>query len=158
MRNTKFMPTAYNLEPIEESDLNLEQKFGLKSAEKHSTEDVPQPGASEDHEMVLEAVQEKEVVPAREKALEQIRQTVSAIQAEDTKTVTTVQQDTDELSNMEEEARISRLVNIALEKGPKHAFRVAIKLDDLYALDKLHDTLVEKLYDELVKKGFIRTE
>jgi len=153
--NIKPMPT-YNLEPIEESDLDLDRKFGSKSAEGFPAETEVQSEASENNRIGTEAVQEKETVQIREGALEKIRQNVSSFPSDDAST--TVQQDTDALADMEEESRVDRLVNIALEKGPKYAFRVAMRLDDLYVLDTLHDTLVEKLYDELVRKGFIRLE
>jgi hypothetical protein len=35
---------------------------------------------------------------------------------------------------------------------------VALRHEDLYTIDKLHDTLSGKLYDELVREGLIVLE
>lgn len=52
--------------------------------------------------------------------------------------------------------QVKHLVDLALDKGVTYAVKVAKKTDDLYVLDRLHDTLVEEdLHQTLVKKGLI---
>lgn len=54
------------------------------------------------------------------------------------------------------EARVTRLLSLADAKGPEHAVRVAMKINDFYVLDRIHDELPERFYDALVAKGTIK--
>lgn len=54
------------------------------------------------------------------------------------------------------ESRVTRLLSLAETKGPEHAVKVAIKLNDFYVLDRMHDEMAEKFYDALVAKGVIQ--
>ena len=67
--------------------------------------------------------------------------------------------DLEHLQTLEgEEQKIEQLVKLAHAKGLPHAVRVADRLKDYYALDMFHDTLVDNLYDQLVKEGLITKE
>lgn len=55
----------------------------------------------------------------------------------------------------DEESKIQKLLDLAATKGVVHAVNVARKLQDYYALDRMHDELVDKLYDGLLAKGLI---
>ncbi len=57
-----------------------------------------------------------------------------------------------ELKGEKKERQIKLLTDLAFEKGVIHATEVAEKLDDPYILDEFHDTLVDELYDYLVKQ------
>jgi hypothetical protein len=59
-------------------------------------------------------------------------------------------------SESDVESRVTRLLSIAETKGPEYAVRVAIRLNDLYVLDRFHDEMTERFYDALVAKGVIR--
>lgn len=55
----------------------------------------------------------------------------------------------------DEESKIQKLLDLAVTKGVAHAVNVARKLQDYYALDRMHDELVDKLYEGLLAKGLI---
>ena len=67
----------------------------------------------------------------------------------------TVSSDVGQLAHLEEKVKVERLLGIALDKGPEYAFRVALQLDDMYAVDVLRDTLANKLFSQLVEKGLV---
>lgn len=67
--------------------------------------------------------------------------------------------DTDDIAaTVDEESRIQKLLDLAGAKGVPHAVRVARSLKDYYALDRMHDDLVDKLYQGLLAKGLIDQE
>ena len=55
------------------------------------------------------------------------------------------------------EDQIQKLIDIAVKSNPKTALKVARALNSNYALDKMHDRLIdeEKLRAVLIQKGFI---
>lgn len=48
--------------------------------------------------------------------------------------------------------KLQRLVDLAFEHGILAAVTEARKLNDPYVMDAFHDALVDKLYDELVRR------
>lgn len=67
--------------------------------------------------------------------------------------------DLDHLQTLEgEEEKVEHLVKLAKTKGLVHAVQVAERLKDYYALDMFHDTIVDNLYDSLLKEGLITSE
>jgi hypothetical protein len=56
---------------------------------------------------------------------------------------------------VDEESKIRKLLDLAATKGVVHAVKVARSLRDYYALDRMHDELVDKLYEGLLAKGLI---
>jgi hypothetical protein len=65
--------------------------------------------------------------------------------------------DAQEIGALEsEEQKVDKLLDLATTKGLPHAVSVARKMKDYYVLDRMHDDLVDKLYDELVAKGLIQ--
>lgn len=140
---------VYNLEPIEED--------GTVSKEKPVDLEIESAGVIEQKD-ISESVLERGSEGTKEnyeKILERVKtQTQSSVEPSDS----LVKADILSVSSVDEEARIQKLVNIALEKNPEHAFKVAIELDDMYALDMLHDQLSHKLYQELVSKGLLKEE
>jgi|GEM_PF-2821211 len=143
------MPTTpYSLEPLEEdvSD-KLQEKF---QPEKRKEEE------SVAHESG-EVRTEQEVHGGSVEDF--LKETKAKIQAAPSSPVTQkVQNDIDAVSEEDESGRVSKLVVLAKAEGIAHAFEVALKLDDLYVVDRLHDTLSGKLYDELVQEGIISLE
>lgn len=141
----------YDLEPVEEVAVSPEKKTsglidratlkGLEvmSAPEAAVEKAPEVAKENSYEKVLERAQPQ-------------AQTQSAASTQ------ALSDDVQAVVSVDEESRIQKLVNIALEKGPEHAFRVAVELDDMYALDMLHDRLSHQLYDELVTKGLLKNE
>ena len=59
---------------------------------------------------------------------------------------------------IDEESKIQKLLHLAGTKGVVHAVKVARSLQDYYALDRMHDELVDKFYDGLLEKGLITKE
>jgi hypothetical protein len=145
-------PIKSNLEPIEESDLNLEEKF------KHGPVDFSGNGNSPESAPTVAIEREKpQEISAGEK------------DAAYGKILSKIQTPTDDV-NQEEvavdaqagvqktdaESQIQHLVDIAQQKGIMHAVRVARHMESNYVLDTFHDRiLADELHDALVKKGMI---
>lgn len=147
-RNFLCMP-VYDLEPIEEK--NVSEGDGISGLVDRKSladsETIPTP----------EATTETAKENSYEKILERA-QVQTQTQGQVLTPTLVLSDDAQDVVSVEEESRIQKLVNIALEKGPEQAFRVAVELDDMYALDMLHDKLSQQLYDELVSKGFLKEE
>ena len=58
----------------------------------------------------------------------------------------------------DEEDKVQHLIDLVVAKGLPHAVGVATKMKDAYALDRMHDELVDNFYQELLKKGIITEE
>lgn len=61
-----------------------------------------------------------------------------------------------ELKLLGEEEQVKHLSDLAFHKGIGHAVEVAQNLDNPYLLDKFHDTVIDRLYQELVKRGMLK--
>jgi hypothetical protein len=146
-----------NLEPIEDADLNLKNKF-LGNAEKTAVDgDKKEIGKKvETLEFGGEKVPErKEGAAEKEAAYSKILSKVKTPTAPVDETVTSDAKATSE--EMRAEAKIERLVHLAQHKGVIHAVKVARHLDDNYTMDEFHDRLMaDELHDALVLKGLIK--
>lgn len=140
-----------NLEPIEESDLDLKRKFSGESGEAGTFEKSSAP------EAVPETASErKEGAAEKDAAYSNILAKV--------KTQATLTDDTQIKKDAEEtyaqddlETKINTLVNLAEQKGVVHAVKVAKHMEDNFTLDEFHDRLLaDELHDALVKKGLIK--
>lgn len=60
-----------------------------------------------------------------------------------------LQDDAKELSSADEADRIEKLLKLADTKGVTHAVKVALALQDFYALDMMRDGLVERFHEKL---------
>lgn len=74
----------------------------------------------------------------------------------------TAQQDDDDLTQAlpkdDLEAQVQTLVKVALTGGIEQAIDNALKLNNPYVMDELHDTLVDHLYEQLVRMRKIEKE
>lgn len=52
----------------------------------------------------------------------------------------------------ETQKKLQHLVGVAFERGIMEAIREARKANDPYMLDAFHDAIVDKLYEELVRR------
>ncbi|MFA6974166.1 MAG: hypothetical protein WC238_05540 [Parcubacteria group bacterium] len=143
-----------NLEPIEDDDLDLKNKF-TGGVEKGEEAGVKKEKAAD---FVLEKKPEsrQEGVVEKDSAYNKILSKVQTqAQPADDKTVAT---DAHIIhSSDEEESKIETLIKLATTKGVVHAVKVARHLEDNYALDEFHDRLLgEELHDALLKKGLIK--
>lgn len=137
---------VYDLEPIEDVPVPSKDTALAGSVERVSVQEV---GVEE----------EKTPEVAKENSYEKILERASArSQVTPATASTAIRDDVVVVGSVDEESRIQKLINIAMEKGPEHAFRVAVELDDMYALDMLHDRLSHQLYEELVTKGLLKEE
>ena len=143
-----------NLEPIDETDLNLKEKFS-GGAEKPMEQNADKRDNKQEKVFVPEQKAErKEGQMEKEAVYGKILSKVSTASpvvyddiAEDAKKAG-LEQDA--------EGKINNLVNLAQLKGIPHAVKVAMHMEDNYILDEFHDRLLaDELHDALVKKGMI---
>ncbi|GBE16800.1 hypothetical protein BMS3Abin15_00624 [bacterium BMS3Abin15] len=140
------MPKS-NLEPINEKDLDLENKF--KGAKKESEDDVAK----------IEKEKPKEVAKAKResaygKILSKIKSRHTKIQDNSKERVESDAKNAFE--NTDAESQVQQLVDVAMNKGVIHAVKVAKHIEDNYVLDMFHDKLLaDELHDALIKKGLI---
>lgn len=134
------------MEPIEEKDLDMENKFSEKT-EKNSQE----------------TISSLEIKPERkEGAAEKDDSYAKILSKLKTQTVAAdddaVKNDAEATSQEKDaEAKINMLINLAQQKGVIHAVKVARHLEDSYTLDEFHDRLLaDELHDALVAKGLIK--
>lgn len=140
-----------NLEPIEDADLDLENKFKLKESAGKSAEAEPVKVEKETPKEESAA----EGARAYAKILSQVRRhPAGSLPLHEVKSdAESVYQKTDA------ESQIQHLVDLALNKGVIHAVKVAKHLEDNYALDMFHDRMLsDELHDALLKKGLIKED
>ncbi|MFA6383410.1 MAG: hypothetical protein WCX17_03230 [Parcubacteria group bacterium] len=143
-----------NLEPIEEADLDVKNKFtgnienpakpafeNKKEAEPFALEKLPEiraEGAAEKDQVYTQILSKvKTAVPHDDNSVASDAQDISVAQGE--------------------EAKIETLIKLATTKGVAHAVKVARHLEDNYALDEFHDRLLaSELHNALLKKGLIK--
>ncbi|MDD2766696.1 MAG: hypothetical protein PHH40_02965 [Candidatus Moranbacteria bacterium] len=61
-------------------------------------------------------------------------------------------------ATIDEESKVQKLIELAETRGVVYAVKVARSLGDYYALDKMHDELVDNLYEGLLAKGLIKKD
>jgi hypothetical protein len=144
-------PIKSNLEPIEESDLDLESRI------KRS--DVSMGGAESKEKPFFPVEQEKTVeVSSAEKdtAYGNILAKVQSNAADDIDEMQVSSDAKDAAGKTDAETQIQHLVDIAMQKGVAHAVKVARHMEDNYVLDSFHDRLLaDELHDALIKKGLL---
>jgi len=145
-----------NLEPIEDADLNLKNKF-LGDAEKMAAGGEKKEAGKKVESLVFgeKAPERKEGAVEKEAAYSKILSKVKTPTAPADDSVASDAKETSE--ERRAEAKIERLVQLATQKGVIHAVKVARHLDDNYTMDEFHDRLMaDELHDALVLKGLIR--
>jgi len=103
----------------------------------------------------LERKVEKE--PAKEevelKKVEELEEVFPSVAPSVTPTQQQIQEQVKQIKNLDRQNQVNVLCNLAFQKNLNFAIEVARSLDNAYVLDEFHDTLVDKLYQELIKKG-----
>lgn len=153
-----------NLEPIEESDLDLKSKFFGKTESLIKNEEKKEPAALEAKEIVNpEFLEEKKEVAEersieKEKTYSKILSKVKTSQGSTDEPADTVEVDAkDTAETATAEAKIDKLVKLAMTKGIVHAVKVAKHMEDNYVLDEFHDKLMaEEFHNALLEKGIIQ--
>jgi len=141
-----------NLEPINEEDLNLKDKF-LGGKELKKTTESPK----ENIIRVEKKPEKKEGIVEKEAAYSKILSKAPS-QAKKTQIVEDVAVDASTVNTgIDAESKIDNLVKLAETKGVAHAVKVAQHMEDNYTLDEFHDRLLgEELHKALVDKGIIK--
>ncbi|MDD3487545.1 MAG: hypothetical protein PHF35_04200 [Candidatus Moranbacteria bacterium] len=150
-------------EPIEQKDLDLGKK--ITEGNKESESVLAQPEKKENMP-VLEQTAETGGEKAEEKVSEKIETARQTIGAQAIKPAANVATDAQTVAQIQEyEKKVEKLMEIAVQKGPKHAIKVAQHMDkgkdpamaDNYTIDEIHDRLVEdELRKQLVQKGLLK--
>jgi len=142
-------PIKSNLEPIEESDLNLEKKIkegNVGSFEKK--EETPFSAERESHMEISAAEKDAAYGDILSKV-----QTSSSSNTDDNQVAFDAAQGA---MKTDAQTQIQHLVDIAMQKGVIYAVKVARRMEDNYILDSFHDRLLaEELHDALLQKGLI---
>lgn len=150
--------TKSNLEPIEESDLGLKEKFigGAKIEKKESAGgNVPELKTEEMHS-IEGGAERKEGAAEKEAAYSKILSKVSSASQAVKKEDVAADAETANVGT-DAESKIKNLVVLAQTKGIPHAVKVARHMEDNYTLDEFHDRLLgEELHSALVQKGMIK--
>ena len=139
-----------NLEPIEESDLDLEGKI-KRGVVGNFQKEVTR--FSVEKEMPIE-ISSAEKDAAYGNILSKVQ-----IQNDDTTTeLAEISNDAEMgIKKVDAESQIGHLIDIAQQKGIVHAVKVARHMEDNYILDAFHDRmLADELHEALVANGMIK--
>ncbi len=178
------MPQSNYQEPIEKEDLDLKNKFQSKTNQPladagETAAKIPeiQGALSPEKKIAKEEIataiipEVKEAGPSgfeketgaetkEEKIGEKIETARKTIQTHKPGSAAAVSNDADTVSGIiEYEKKVEKLVELALQKGPEHAIKVARHMDtnDNYTLDALHDRMIEDdLRKQLIQKGLLK--
>lgn len=146
-----------NLEPIEEGDLNLKEKFLGDKADKEMKPGEEPEARLESIHSIEGAVERKEGGAEKEAAYSKILSKVKAAPQKVTGDDDVKNDAATAAQGIDTESKVTNLVKLAETKGIPHAVKVARHMEDNYALDEFHDRLLgEELHDALVKKGMIK--
>jgi len=177
-------------EPIEKEDLDLAKKLSAQGGSlpvrqagvSGGKENVSATNTEKTPESVEAEVSEKPEAPTAEKipgveteaggevkteeVSEKIETARKTIQTQKTAAAAGVAGDAQAVSQITEyEKKVEKLVELALQKGPEHAIKVARHLDkgksvfeaDNYTLDEMHDRMLEDgLRKQLIQKGLLK--
>ena len=153
------MPSNYQ-EPIEQKDLDLAKKVKEAGADVEKKETIPTSEVSRENQAESGA----EIL--EEKVSEKIETARKAIGMQQTAPAANIASDAESVADIQEfEKKVEKLVEIAVQKGPEHAIRVAQHMDkgkdpgaaDNYTLDEIHDRLMEdELRTQLIQKGLLK--
>lgn len=140
-----------NLEPIEESDLDLEGKIKrgtegpfvkqetplAQNVEKEAPQEISAAEKDDSYGKILSKVQAPQD--------DEIDQEVVAADAQLGS------------QKIDAESQVSHLIDLAGQKGVVHAVKVAQHMQNNYVLDSFHDKMLgEELHNALVAKGLIK--
>ena len=143
-----------NLEPLDEGDMNLKEKFlGDKNIDAANLENK-----TEIVHSIEGTVERKEGDAEKEVSYSKILSKMSSQKPVTLTSDTDVATDAATTnSGIDAESKITNLVQLAETKGIPHAVKVARHMEDNYTLDEFHDRLLgEELHDALVKNGMIK--
>jgi hypothetical protein len=139
-----------NLEPIEESDLDLESKLKRGGVDSSREESAPFAEIEKEIPQEISAAEKddsygKILAQVQTQSTDEIDQTIVAADAQEG------------AAKIDAESQVQHLVDIASQKGVVHAVKVAQHMQDNYVLDTFHDKMLgEELHSALLAKGMIK--
>jgi hypothetical protein len=144
-----------NLEPIEEGEASLAEKFGhiekgnFNAQKESKDETLP----TQEKEVVRETV-----AAERNNSYNKILSKIKKKTGDDNGDVGIISDDAKNASlKTDAESQLQHLVDLAVTKDIAHAVKVARHLEDNYVLDMFHDKLLsDELHDALTEKGLIK--
>ena len=143
-------PIKSNLEPIEDSDLDMESKMKKGFTKENHQEIAPVSDVEREKPQEVSAGEKDN---AYNKILSKV-QTQTDDKTSQDEVVSDAQMGA---QKMDAETQIQHLIDLAQQKGVVHAVKVARHMEDNFILDTFHDRmLVDELHDALVKKGMIK--
>jgi len=134
------------LEPIEKEDLDFKENTEKSSLDGSSVKEVG--------EIKYESEKKEDLAEKKEETYSKILSQVSSYKPADTENL----EEDAKIVNAEKEveAKITKLVGLAREKGVIYAVKVARKAEDNYTLDEFHDCLAHEFHAALAKEGLIK--
>lgn len=144
--------SVYELEAIEDTDLDLESHFG-----KNSSVDRLRPTEAPTAERSQERAVERSSAES-DSSYQKIIAKVQDASATQPVEENAVAQDASELHQAEgRESQVMHLLDIAKTKGVVHAVKVAEHAEDYFVLDQVHDKLLaDEFHDALVRSDMIK--
>ena len=143
-------PIKSNLEPIEESDLDMESKMKKGFTKENHQEFAPISDVEREKPQEISASEKDN---AYNKILSKV-QTQNDYKTSQNEVANDAEAGA---QKMDAETQIQHLVDLAQQKGVLHAVKVARHMEDNYILDTFHDRmLAEELHNALVEKGMIK--
>jgi hypothetical protein len=145
-------PIKSNLEPIEESDLDMEGKI-KRGVAGETHQELPPLSDVESKIEVAPEISASEKDDAYGKILSKIQTPTDDGKVSQDDIASDAQAGA---QKTDAESQVQHLVDIAQQKGVINAVKVARHMEDNYVLDTFHDRLLaDELHDALVKKGLI---
>jgi hypothetical protein len=101
---------------------------------------------------------DKEIGPEKGKEIlrEVVSEHIQEAHAVSSSNQQVISQNASQIKDQPKERQIQFLTDLALEKGITEAVHVAKSLENPYLIDELHDSLVDNLYNQLVKEGKLK--
>ncbi|MEI7621134.1 MAG: hypothetical protein WCJ51_01210 [Candidatus Moraniibacteriota bacterium] len=139
-----------NLEPIEESDLDLEGKLKRGIAGSGAKQESPFSAVEKERPVEISSAE-------KDSAYGKILAKVQTQNDDDTDHGEVSRDAQAGFEKSDAEGQVSHLLDLAQQKGVVHAVKVARHMEDNYILDAFHDKLLaEELHNALVNKGMIK--
>lgn len=138
-----------NLEPIEEKDLDLKSKLKNNSIDFSEKKEKP---VFQVEQKISKEVISVEKDDAYGNILSKIKTKQDYGEFEDVSNDAKLAS-----SEIDAQAQVQHLVDIAMQRGVVHAVKVARHMENNFVLDTFHDRLLaDELHDALMQKGLIK--
>lgn len=143
-----------NLEPIEESDMDLDGKLRIGENKKNFSSD----NKKEDIFLAEKDIDTEIIGAEKDSAYVSTLSKVQLANDGNDATDDAITIDANNtLKKIDAESQIKHLIDVAQQKGVVYAVKVAKHMQDNYVLDLFHDKLLsDELHSALINKGIIK--